>query len=395
MFIQVHSLRDYAVALPNRGQDGLAKRAPYGGVERQRISSQSIKAAMRDADDLVRTGADGKLVPDQLADLARQLGLETSVRSALIGDRLIHPDLVKAGLPEEEATAWTDALMGLWRKEGAPAADDTPLVVGRQECRALVEAALAMREAELKPNVPKEIRPLFEKATALRKAPEKVQKAITALRAVKAHAGIDGAMFGRMATGVGVYNVDSAVHVAHALTVHAIQSVSDFFSVQDQLKDLDGDDRGGSHINTSELTSGLFYGYLVIDLRQLRENFAELAEAQRAQLSAWVVRAFAQAEPAAKRGSTAPYAGLRECVVEIGRRQPRTLMGAFEVPVEAVGGRSLSDIARERLRAGFEEMDGLCGPPGWRSWLRDHIGGPVPAIERLAIVAGDQLCADK
>jgi CRISPR system Cascade subunit CasC len=392
VFIQVHTLRDYAVALPNRGQDGLAKRAPYGGVERQRISSQSIKAAMRDADDLVRTGADRKLVPDQLADLARQLGLETSVRSALIGDRLIHPELVRADLPEEEATAWTDALMGLWRKEGAQAADDTPLVVGRQECRALVEAALAIREAKLKP---KEIRPLFEKATALRKAPEKVQKAIAALRAIKAHAGIDGAMFGRMATGVGVYNVDSAVHVAHALTVHPIQSVSDFFSVRDQLKDLDGDDRGGSHINTSELTCGLFYGYLVIDLRQLRENFAELSEAQRAELSAWIVRAFAQAEPAAKRGSTAPYAGLRECVVEIGRRQPRTLMGAFEVPVEAEGGRSLSDIARERLRTGFVEMDGLCGAPGWRSWLRDHIGGSVPAIERLAMVAGDQLCADK
>ena len=271
MFIQVHTLRDYAVALPNRGQDGLAKRAPYGGVERQRISSQSIKATLRDSDDLVRTGPDGTLVPDQLADLARQLGLETSVRSALIGDRLIRPDLVNAGLPEEEAAAWTDALMGLWRREGAATADDTPLVVGRQECRALVEAALSMRVAGLKPDASKEIRPLFEKAAALRKAPETVQKAIAALRAMKSHAGIDGAMFGRMATGVGVYNVDSAVHVAHALTVHPIQSVSDFFSVQDQLKDLDSDDRGGSHINTSELTSGLFYGYLVIDLRQLCE----------------------------------------------------------------------------------------------------------------------------
>jgi CRISPR system Cascade subunit CasC len=272
MFIQVHTLRDYAVALPNRGQDGLAKRAPYGGFERQRISSQSIKAAMRDSTRLVRTGSDDDLMIDTLAEVARELGLEMSVRSALIGDRYIRPRLMEEGLSEEEAKSWTDALMGLWRGEDKEAAADTPLVVGRQECRALVEAALAMREAELKPNVPKEIRPLFEKATALRKAPEKVQKAITALRAIKAHAGIDGAMFGRMATGVGVYNVYSAVHVAHALTVHPIQSVSDFFSVQDQLKDLDGDDRGGSHINTSELTSGLFYGYLVIDLRQLREK---------------------------------------------------------------------------------------------------------------------------
>jgi CRISPR system Cascade subunit CasC len=181
------------------------------------------------------------------------------------------------------------------------------LVIGQLECRALVEAAVTMRAAGLNPNVSKEIRPLFEKAAVLRKAPETVQQSIAALRAMKSHAGIDGAMFGRMATGVGVYNVDSAVHVAHALTVHPIQSVSDFFSVQDQLKDLDSDDRGGSHINTSELTSGLFYGYLVIDLRQLRENFAGLTEEQRADLSAWVVRATGTSKaPISVRGCRRP-----------------------------------------------------------------------------------------
>ena len=31
MFIQIHTLRDYSTALPNRGQDGLAKRTIYGG----------------------------------------------------------------------------------------------------------------------------------------------------------------------------------------------------------------------------------------------------------------------------------------------------------------------------------------------------------------------------
>src|SRR3954471_15472523 len=110
MFIQIHTLRDYAVSLPNRGQDGLAKRAPYGGVERQRISSQSIKAANRDSKDLVRTSPDGAdVVPDQLAELARELGLEMSVRSALIGDRRIRPELETAGLSEQEAIAWTNA----------------------------------------------------------------------------------------------------------------------------------------------------------------------------------------------------------------------------------------------------------------------------------------------
>ena len=41
MFLQFHGLKSYSNAvLPNRGQDGFAKRAPMGDAERQRISSQ-------------------------------------------------------------------------------------------------------------------------------------------------------------------------------------------------------------------------------------------------------------------------------------------------------------------------------------------------------------------
>ena len=74
------------------------------------------------------------------------------------------------------------------------------------------------------------------------------------------------------------------MHVAHALTVHPLASVSDFFSVQDLLKPEE--DPGASHINTSELTSGLFYGYAVVDLRQMAQNFAELTGEQRGALVA-------------------------------------------------------------------------------------------------------------
>src|SRR5215510_6626511 len=102
MFVQIHTLRDYSTALPNRGQDGLAKRTIYGGVERQRISSQSFKAALRDAPHLVRTDNKGRLVSDKLADLALHLDLTMSVRSALIGGRLLQPALRKSGFDEAE-----------------------------------------------------------------------------------------------------------------------------------------------------------------------------------------------------------------------------------------------------------------------------------------------------
>ena len=72
MFVQIHTLRDYSTALPNRGQDGLAKRTIYGGIERQRISSQSFKAALRDNPTLVRT-KDGNIVGDTMKDSPRHL----------------------------------------------------------------------------------------------------------------------------------------------------------------------------------------------------------------------------------------------------------------------------------------------------------------------------------
>jgi hypothetical protein len=68
----------------------LAKRTIYSGIERQRISSQSFKASLRDNSTLVRTNG-GKIVGDTMNDLAKTLGLDMSLRSALIGERKLVP----------------------------------------------------------------------------------------------------------------------------------------------------------------------------------------------------------------------------------------------------------------------------------------------------------------
>ena len=50
-FLQIHTLTPYTAALLNRDDAGLAKRLPYGGVMRTRISSQCLKRHWRIADD--------------------------------------------------------------------------------------------------------------------------------------------------------------------------------------------------------------------------------------------------------------------------------------------------------------------------------------------------------
>jgi len=49
-FLQVHTLMAYTAALLNRNDTGLAKRLPYGGAVRTRISSQCLKRPWRTAE---------------------------------------------------------------------------------------------------------------------------------------------------------------------------------------------------------------------------------------------------------------------------------------------------------------------------------------------------------
>ena len=70
--------------------------------------------------------------------------------------------------------------------------------------------------------------------------------------------------------------------------------------------------------------------------------------------------------------------------MEIGRRQPRSLIGAFERPVETTQDRTVSEEARHRLEAHAKEMDALMGSPEYRSTLRQHVKGPLPAVETIS-----------
>ena len=50
-FLQIHTLHSYPAALLNRDDSGLAKRMPFGGATRTRISSQCLKRHWRVAQD--------------------------------------------------------------------------------------------------------------------------------------------------------------------------------------------------------------------------------------------------------------------------------------------------------------------------------------------------------
>jgi len=372
-FLQVHFLTSYPAALLNRDDAGFAKRMPFGGVVRTRISSQCQKRHWRLFE------GEGSL---------RSLEVPGSVRSRHTFEMEIAQPLVKSGLDEARVRAVVQAIAdevlgksdkkrseddGGKKAKGKKANDtDTPAaaspaaamhhmtaqltVLGRPEIEFLKKIA---------GSIAAEIGAPAEAADAVeRKLDKAAQKN---LKTMVLGAGLDAALFGRMVTSDMLARGDAALHVAHAFTVHAEATESDYFTAVDDLKPEGEDTQGSAHINSSELTSGLYYGYVVVDVPLLVSNLTGCERkawegADRvlaAQVADRVVRMVATVSPGAKLGSTAPYATAHALLVEAGNSQPRTLANAFLRPVSDRG--DLLANTYDALAAYLAESDEMYG----------------------------------
>ena len=111
----------------------------------------------------------------------------------------------------------------------------TILTLGEKEIAALIDVASALIKAKVPSS---EMRELMEKTRNEEIIQRQYRMRLPRFDAMRSHAGLDGALFGENGIGIALSRVDSAVHVGHALTTHAIQSSVDFFSAQDQLLDV-------------------------------------------------------------------------------------------------------------------------------------------------------------
>lgn len=362
--IQVHLLTAYPAALLNRDDAGLAKRVPFGGKTRVRISSQCLKKHWRESAGVT-----------QLGDLAH--------RSTRVFEQLVAQPLMDEphGATPEEATAIAQYLMSqtvetkaVKGKDGEETARSSQLLVlTRAETDFLAELGVdilrRLREKAItvtKPDDVKKAAPIEDK---------EMRKTLQSLRA-----SVDTALFGRMITSDLFARVDSAVSVAHAFTTHEEETETDYFTAVDTLNQ---DDSGAGLIQETELTSGVFYTYAVIDMNQLRSNLSDRAEiAER--LGRNLVHAMATTSPGAKRGSTAPYAYAEFVLLERGPEQPRTLANAFLEPVEAKGTNVLAASA-ERLMRHRARLAEMYGEPGGEARLATLHDLPADGVERAPL----------
>lgn len=373
-FLQIHTLHNYPAALLNRDDAGLAKRLPYGDAIRTRISSQCLKRHWRVADD---------------AFALKNLDVPMAVRSRET-PRLIKERLMEAGIAESLAQISVEGL------RAAGLLDKAKDLKGKD--------ALATGQAVLLGYA--EIEYLVQRCTTLagEHTEEKALKAAIAaflkdekknLEALRHGSGLESALFGRMVTSDVLASRDASIYVAHAFTVHEAQVENDYFTVVDDLLQEAGE-AGSAGIFDTELASGLYYGYLVVDVPQLVANlegvhiqdWANITAEQRA-LAGRVVQSLlhlvATVSPGAKRGSTAPFEWAKFVLVEAGDWQPRSLAGAFQnaLPTRQAG---LRQAAVQRLADEIARMDAAYGAPLARRYLAvDDV--TVPGAQRLPLNA--------
>ncbi len=373
-FLQIHTLHNYSATLLNRDDAGLAKRLPYGDAIRTRISSQCLKRHWRVADD---------------AFALKNLDVPMAVRSRET-PRLIKDRLMEAGVAEPLAQIAVEGLRaaGLLDKPKDLKGKDAlvtgqAVLLGYAEIQYLVQhcAALAGEHTE-----EKELKAAI--ATFL-KAEKKN------LEALRLGSGLESALFGRMVTSDVLASRDASIYVAHAFTVHEAQVENDYFTVVDDLLQAAGESSSAGIFDT-ELTSGLYYGYLVVDVPQLVANlegvaikdWASATPAQR-ELAGRVVQSLlhlvATVSPGAKRGSTAPFEWAKFMLVEAGDWQPRSLAGAFHNALSPHQP-ALRQATVQRLSDEIARLDAAYGAPLARRFLAvDDV--TVPGAQRLPLQA--------
>lgn len=311
-FVQLHLLTFYAPANLNRDELGRPKTAIMGGATRLRISSQSLKRTWR------TSGLFSQALADHLGTRTKEMGVRVCSR------------LLDAGVKEKNARVWARCIAGVFGK--LKSAKDS----GTEQ---------DLHIEQLAHFSPEEIRAVDELvATLIKRGSDPTDDELELLR--EGTIAADIAMFGRMLASKPRFNVEAAVQVAHAITVHKVAVENDFFTAVDDLND-GKDDVGAGHMGETEFGAGLFYQYICIDRLLLQENLGQRRDLVQRTIAA-LVEAAAKVAPTGKQASFASRAHASYILCERGDVQPRSLAIAFLEPVND----------RNMLAGAIDKLDG-------------------------------------
>ena len=327
-FVQLHVLTAYPPANLNRDDTGRPKTALLGDALRLRISSQSLKRAWRTSDVFEAEVGKG----------------HKGTRTKLLGIE-IHKLLAAHGIGDKPGREWARAIAGQFGKLKADKKTDADDDLQIEQL------------AHISPEERSAVDALAAACADRQSAP--TDDDLKLLR--KPRAAVDIAMFGRMLADTPAFNMEAAVQVAHAITVHKAAVEDDFFSAVDDLNQ-GLEDKGAGHIGERGYGAGLFYLYVCIDRELLLDNLGGDSALQAQSLKA-LVNAIAKVAPTGMQNSFGSRAHASYLLAEKGAQQPRSLVQSFLKPVKPWGERDMLALAVDAItqrRDNFDKVYGAC-----------------------------------
>lgn len=317
-FVNYHVLISHSPSCLNRDDMNMQKTAVFGGVRRVRISSQSLKYAMR-KDTSFQDAFGGPSIRTRELDL-----LKTRLVEAFSGQ--YGEDLISQAVDR-----WCS-------KEGK--SDESPGEVAVAPwCQAEVEEFVRILQSEPQMDAKKLKKEIENRAEQFGKALEKA---------------IDIALFGRMATAELMLPVDGSLALAHSLTTHQVESDIDWFTAVDDLT-IGAGETGAGHLNTQEFSAGVFYRYASLNLRQLQNNLGKAEREKALGIAGELFRSLATVVPQAKQQPFAAFNRADFALVSFSD-QPISLANAFEQPVKAERSGGYLQPSVEKLTQYWQQM---------------------------------------
>lgn len=341
LVIDIHALQTIPPSLINRDDTGAPKTAVFGGVPRQRVSSQSWKRAIRryfeTNFDSEQIGDRSKRLPEKIAHLLEEEGLERSEAIArtemLFKAAKIKTEIEKPKKGEEEA-------------EHNPYPRTTYLLfLSQQQVNRAVQELLSLGDGKLSGSEAKAI--------------------------LDTDHSVDMAMFGRMIADDAAYNVDAAVQVAHAIGIHNSTPDFDYFTAVDDLAE-EGQETGAGMIGTVQMMSSTLYRYATVNLDGLEKNLGSPEVARQA--AQHFIEAFIASMPTGKINTFANQTLPELVYVAVRDTRPVSLVNAFETPVleesasnyqfaseAGTGPKTRRTVAAERLAQEARDVEEVYG----------------------------------
>ncbi|RST14004.1 type I-E CRISPR-associated protein Cas7/Cse4/CasC, partial [Streptomyces sp. WAC04770] len=318
--LDIHILQTVPPSNLNRDDTGTPKSATYGGVRRSRVSSQAWKRATREAFgellDSSELGIRTKKVVEVLAERVMELdsSLPPAAAQALAAETITTATGSKVAVPGRKSKQ--DA------EDAAPAESTYLMFLSNRQYGAL--AAMTVEGGK------------GGDLQALKDFFKVKENKSRAKQLVLTEHSVDIALFGRMVADSTDLNVDAAAQVAHALSVHAVEVESDYYTAVDD-KNTDAE-TGAGMIGTIDFNSATLYRYAALDVNRLQENLgaghdgARPVEPTRRAVAAFL-EGFITSLPTGKINTFGNQTLPAAVIVKVRSRRPVSYVAAFEEPV--------------------------------------------------------------